>query len=199
MSIYSLKNKVLKEEKDWSNDDTLELDLEIEFDKNNDPIFYTDNHLIILKEYHIKYPSIHLEYIKHQKVDINIVPDELNDKKAPHRSRIKILGGTKSVSLTTRSLTFANNNSGDVVPTVSEYQSQKNKNKKFKTTDSDGLLKPYMIDAAFSFVQSNPELIKGFIDGKYSFYDVTDYAENEYNKLSDKEKEKFAKQIEKIK
>lgn len=197
MGIYSLRNKVLNEEKDWSNDNVINIG--VAFDEFGDPIFYTDNDLItILKENQqsTNTPNITLLSGEKQRVVINIVSNEINGRRLKHGPRIKFKAGKKLEDVGTRSLTFDHDKEGNTIPIVSIYPNQDKHKNKFK--EDDDLLKKYMIKTAFSFIQSNPSLIEDYFLGECDFEDVLNYAD-EYNKFSNSKKKEYAKQIIEIK
>lgn len=195
MSIYSLKNKVLKEEK---NNNSV-INIGVAFDEFGDPIFYTGNDLVmILKENQQlnSTPNITLLSGENQRVVINIVSNEINGRKLKHGPRIKFKAGRKLENVGTRSLTFNHDKNGNTIPIVSIYPNQDKHKNKFK--EDDDLLKKYMIKTAFSFIQSNPKLIEDYFLGMCDFKDVLNYAE-EFNNFSNNKKKEYAKQIIEIK
>lgn len=129
MGIYSLKNKVLNEEKDWSDDNTLELNLEIEFDDNKNLIFRTGDDMIwqgatmIISESSI-HPDIKFNYTKNQPMKINIVPLEINGVRMKHGARIKIKRFSNNKSTITKSLKFDQDSNGNTIASVSDYKNQ---------------------------------------------------------------------------
>ncbi len=193
MSIYSLKNKVLKEEK---NDNNV-INIGVAFDEFGDPIFYTGNDLVMILNERSSYnhPNITLLSNKKQKVVINIVPNENSRNTMKHGSRIKFKAGTKLKDVGTRSLVFDHDNNGNTIPIVSIYPNQDKHENEFKDKK---MLENYMLKTAFSFVQSNPKLIEDYFLGKRDFKDVLEYAD-EYNKFSNSKKKEYAKQIIEIK
>lgn len=195
MGIYSLKNKILNEEKDWSDDNVINIG--VAFDEFGNPVFYTDNDLIMALNERSSYnhPNITLLSDKKQKVVINIVPNE-NDRNAmKHGSRIKFKAGRNLKDVGARSLTFDHDDNGNAIPIVSIYPNQDKSDDPFKDKD---MLEKYMVKTAFSFVQSNPRLIEDFFLGKRDFKEVLDYAD-EFNNFSNAKKKEYAKQIIEIK
>ena len=189
MGIYSLKNKVLNEEKDWSDDNVINIG--VAFDEFGDPVFYTDKDLLnVLNENTFNYPNIKLLSDKKQKVVINLVPYKSNDTELNPGARIKFKSRNGN-DIGTRSLVFDRDNKGNPIPIVSIYPNQDKDKNEFK---SHKMLDDYMLDTAFSFVQSNPRLIEDFFLGKRSYDDLVDYV-NTFNKFSNKKKKEYADQI----
>ena len=186
MGIFSDKLKSIEE--------SSEVIFEIEFSDNKLIIRSGDdmiwNNLLEFTEG--GYPDFKFRFENNAPRKVNIMPIVQNDEKQKHGARVKIKHPFSSNTIGTRTLIFDRDDDGNIIEvSASKYKNQSKKSGELKDYD----IKSDYIDAAFSLIASNPKLIDDFISGKASKYDVENYIDTVYNKLSNKDKRNYVKKI----
>lgn len=187
MGIFSNRLTSLKEES--------ETIFEIEF-SDNKLILRSGNDMIwnsILESFEGGYPDFKFKYKNNAPRRVNIMPIIQDTKKAKHGARVKIKHPSSSKTLGTRTIVFDRDSIGNIIGvSVSQY---KNQDKRTGLLADDPDIKQDYIDAAYSLIASNPNLINDFISGEATKSDIDDYINNIYNNLPNEEKRYYAKRI----